>query len=33
VDLTTNIITHETDPFTHPANGEEQHAVHAQKGR
>lgn len=28
VDLSTNKITHETPPFTHPANGEEQHAVH-----
>jgi hypothetical protein len=33
VDLGTNRITHETPPFTHPANGEEQHAVHAPKGR
>ena len=33
VDLGTNRITHETPPFTHPANGEDQHAVHAPKGR
>ena len=28
VDLAKNEITHETPPFSHPANGEEQHAVH-----
>jgi 3',5'-cyclic AMP phosphodiesterase CpdA len=28
VDLASNKITHETPPFSHPANGEEQHAVH-----
>jgi hypothetical protein len=28
VDLHTNKITHETASFSHPANGEEQHAVH-----
>lgn len=28
VDLGTNRITHETPSFSHPANGEEQHAVH-----
>jgi hypothetical protein len=28
VDLGTNKVTHETPPFSHPANGEEQHAVH-----
>ena len=33
VDLGTNKITHETPPFTHPANGEEQHAVHVPKGK
>jgi hypothetical protein len=33
VDLGTSRITHETSPFTHPANGEEQHAVHTPKGR
>ena len=33
VDLATSKITHETPPFTHPANGEEQHAVHTPKGR
>ncbi len=32
VDLGTTRITHETPPFTHPANGEEQHAVHTPKG-
>jgi predicted phosphodiesterase len=33
VDLGTSRITHETPSFSHPANGEEQHAVHAAKGR
>jgi|SRR5215469_5214982 len=33
VDLGTSRITHETPPFNHPANGEEQHAVHTPKGR
>ena len=28
VDLASNKITHQTPPFSHPANGEEQHAVH-----
>jgi 3',5'-cyclic AMP phosphodiesterase CpdA len=28
VDLGTNTITHETPSFSHPAEGEEQHAVH-----
>jgi hypothetical protein len=28
VDLATSTITHETPSFSHPANGEEQHAVH-----
>jgi hypothetical protein len=32
VDLATNRVTHETPPFSHPANGEEQHAVHAAAG-
>lgn len=33
VDLETSKITHETPSFAHPANGEEQHAVHTPKGR
>jgi len=28
VDLGTSRVTHETPSFSHPANGEEQHAVH-----
>jgi len=31
VDLGTNKITHETPPITHPANGEEQAAVHSRR--
>jgi len=33
VDLESSTITHETPPVSHPANGEEQHAVHTPKGR
>ena len=32
VDLSTNRINHETPPFSHPANGEEQNAVHTHRG-
>jgi predicted phosphodiesterase len=33
VDFATSKVTHETPPFTHPANGEEQSAFHSAPGR